>query len=233
MLWDMRRSLLHLIFEQGTISCQFERRTKPRQHFGGVNSHGKDCLYKWKFLPFGLKNAPTKFQRVIDRILTGLDFVQCYINDIVVYSDIVEEHQIHLQIVFVVAYASRSNNATESHYSSYEGECLAMVWVVAHFRCYLFGTQFTLVTDHQPFKWLMESDKLIGKLARWALILHEYDFQVVHKPGVANFDANGLSRNPCTNLKDNIGARWHGEVDEEMGARLACIDLFALVRCGL
>jgi hypothetical protein len=37
---------------------------------------------------------------VMDRILTRLDFVQCYINDIVVYSDTVEEHQIHLQIVF-------------------------------------------------------------------------------------------------------------------------------------
>jgi len=41
---------------------------------------------------------------------------------------------------FVVAYVSRSNNAVESHYSSYEEECLATVWVVAHFRCYLFGT---------------------------------------------------------------------------------------------
>jgi hypothetical protein len=51
-----------------------------------------------------------------------------------------------------VAYASRSNNATESCYSSYEGECLATVWAVAHFRCYLFGTQFTLVTDHQLLK---------------------------------------------------------------------------------
>jgi hypothetical protein len=70
-----------------------------------------------------------------------------------------------------VAYASRSNNATKSCYSWYEGECLATVWAVAHFRCYLFGTQFTLVTDHQPFKWLMEFDKLIRKLARWALIL--------------------------------------------------------------
>ncbi len=77
---------------------------------------------------------------------------------------------------FVVAYASRSNNATKSRYSSYEGECLATVWAIAHFRCYLFGTQFTLVTDHQPLKWLMESDKLTGKLARWALILQEYDF---------------------------------------------------------
>jgi hypothetical protein len=72
---------------------------------------------------------------------------------------------------FVVAYASRLNNAVESRYSSYEGECLAVVWVIAHFRCYLFGTQFTLVTNHQLLKWLMESDKLTGKLAWWAFIL--------------------------------------------------------------
>jgi len=49
---------------------------------------------------------------------------------------------------FVVAYASCSNNAAESHYSFYKGECLAVVWAVSHFRCYLFGTQFTIVTDH-------------------------------------------------------------------------------------
>jgi hypothetical protein len=33
-----------------------------------------------------------KFQRVMDRILARLDFVWCYIDDIVVYSDTVEEH---------------------------------------------------------------------------------------------------------------------------------------------
>jgi hypothetical protein len=73
---------------------------KAKTTFWGVNSHGKDCLYQWKFLPFGLKNAPAEFQHVMDRILAGLDFVRCYIDDIVVYSDIVEEHHIHLQIVF-------------------------------------------------------------------------------------------------------------------------------------
>ncbi|OAE30426.1 hypothetical protein AXG93_3483s1180 [Marchantia polymorpha subsp. ruderalis] len=40
---------------------------------------------------------------------------------------------------FVIAYASRSNNAAESRYSLYKGECLASLWVVAHFRCYLFS----------------------------------------------------------------------------------------------
>ncbi len=40
---------------------------------------------------------------------------------------------------FVVAYVSCLNNATESRHGSYEGECLATVWVVTHFKCYLFG----------------------------------------------------------------------------------------------
>jgi hypothetical protein len=65
---------------------------KAKTAFWGVNSHGKDCLYQWKFLPYGLKNAPAKFQRLMDKILARLDFVRCYIDDIVVYSDTVEEH---------------------------------------------------------------------------------------------------------------------------------------------
>jgi hypothetical protein len=73
---------------------------KAKTAFWGVNSHSTDCLYQWKFLPFGLKNTPIEFQCVMDRILAGLDFVQCYINDIVVYNDTMEEHQINLQIVF-------------------------------------------------------------------------------------------------------------------------------------
>jgi hypothetical protein len=49
---------------------------------------------------------------------------------------------------FVVAYVSRSNNAAKSRYSSYKGKCLVAVRAIAHFKCYLFGTQFTLVNDH-------------------------------------------------------------------------------------
>jgi hypothetical protein len=72
---------------------------------------------------------------------------------------------------YVIAYASQKNNKAKNNYSSYEGECLVVVWDVIYFRPYLYGTKFTLFTDHQPIKWLMTNDKLIGKLAHWALIL--------------------------------------------------------------
>ncbi len=81
---------------------------------------------------------------------------------------------------YVIAYASRSNNKAENNYFSYKEECLAVVWTVIHFRPYLYSTNFTSYTDHQPIKWLMTNDKLTSKLACWALILQEYEFKVIH-----------------------------------------------------
>ena len=67
---------------------------------------------------------------------------------------------------YVVAYASRSNNRAESNYSSYEGETLAVVWGVTHYRHYLYGRELTLFTFHHLLKWLLTSNKLTGKHAR-------------------------------------------------------------------
>jgi hypothetical protein len=53
----------------------------------------------------------------------------------------------------------------------------------------------------------MESDKLTRKLARWALMLMEYDFKVVPRAGLVNMDVDGLSRNPIPSQADAIGAR--------------------------
>ena len=101
-----------------------------------------------------------------------------------------------------VSYASRSCKHAEKNYESCEGECLAVVWATDHFQEYLFGTPFTLITDHEPLKWLMQTNKTTGTLARWSLLLQEYDMTVVHKRGSLNTNADGLSRNPRTPLID-------------------------------
>ncbi|CAI7741834.1 unnamed protein product [Closterium sp. NIES-53] len=62
----------------------------------------------------------------------------------------------------VVAFASRSCSPTKANYCSYEGEGLAAVWGINHFRVYLQGRRFVLVTDHQPLMWLMTNQELTG-----------------------------------------------------------------------
>jgi hypothetical protein len=43
----------------------------------------------------------------------------------------------------------------------------------------------------------------------------EYDFKVVHRAGLVNMDADGLSRNPIPSQADATGARWHVEDGED------------------
>jgi hypothetical protein len=105
-----------------------------------------------------------------------------------------------------------SNNKTERNYSSYAGECLAAVWEVSHFRVYLYGRRFVLLTDHEPLKWLMTNEKLTGMHARWAHILSEYDFEIKHRPRKRSGDADGLSRNPLQDETDLTDARMDHEV---------------------
>ena len=320
---------------------------------------GGSDLYEWIYMPFGVKNAPAKFQRVMDEVLKGIHFARCYIDDVIIFSTSFEDHLKHVGEVlrtlrkaglkchpgkstfavqevlylghwikpntlmpfaakveaidkmppptnvselrtflglasyyrkfipnfstkayplnqllrndvpwawgeretaamsalksalksepilrmpdhslpfilytdwsqrglgavlaqkeketneeFVVAYASRSNNRSEGNYSSYHGELLAVVWAVQHFRPYLYGVHFSLVTDHQPLSWIMKTDKLTGKLARWTCILQEYDFTVVHRPGADNSNADALSRNPLTTVADLTSARMDND----------------------
>jgi hypothetical protein len=80
------------------LPLRLEDRVKTA--FWGVDDDGRDMLFHWKFLPFGLKNAPAEFQRVMDQVLKGLPFSRCYIDDVIIFSNTPEEHVKHLQQVF-------------------------------------------------------------------------------------------------------------------------------------
>ena len=51
-------------------------------------------------VPFGLKNAPSYFQKHTDKVLINLSFARCYIDDIVIWSDTIEQHVTHSAQVF-------------------------------------------------------------------------------------------------------------------------------------
>jgi hypothetical protein len=73
-----------------------------------------------------------------------------------------------------------------------------VVHFVKHFRPYLYGRAFTIRTDHASLQWLVNFEMAEGQLARWLEALAEYKYTIQHRPGVKHGNADGLSRQPCT-----------------------------------
>lgn len=80
--------------------------------FHQIEMHSKDIAktaftvegghYEYIRMPFGLKNAPSTFQRVMDNVLTDLVGKIClvYLDDIIIFSTSLQEHIENLQLVF-------------------------------------------------------------------------------------------------------------------------------------
>ena len=59
-----------------------------------------NALYRCCVLPFGMKNAPASFQRLMNQVTMGLNSVVTYLDDVVVFSDSWEGHVDHIRELF-------------------------------------------------------------------------------------------------------------------------------------
>jgi hypothetical protein len=95
-----------------------------------------------------------------------------------------------------ISFASRMLNRAEQGYSTIERELTAIVWACRHFRPYLMGRVFTIVTDHKSLTWMFSVKDPSSRLLRWRLLLEEFCYTVQYKAGKKNVNADALSRNP-------------------------------------
>jgi transposase InsO family protein len=113
----------------------------------------------------------------------------------------------------VIVYLSQNLNKVQRKWSVTEQECWAIVWAIKKLRIYLYGTKFTVVTDHHPLCWLNKHKSENERLYRWSLALQEYEFDIVHKSGSCHRDADCLSRSvPSDQMVESNGI---GEYDED------------------
>jgi hypothetical protein len=92
-----------------------------------------------------------------------------------------------------IAYASRTLSKAEINYSVIQRELLAIVWAVKHFRPYLYGQKFKIITDHRPLTYLFNLKDVSSQLMRWRLQLEEYDYEIVDRASSLNAYAASLS----------------------------------------
>ena len=95
----------------------------------------------------------------------------------------------------LLAAYSRSYLSYEENYGITHKECLGVLFGIRQARPYVFGRQFTVVTDHCGLCFLMKAKDLSSRLARWSLELAEYNFKIIYNSGKAHGDADYLSRN--------------------------------------
>lgn len=100
----------------------------------------------------------------------------------------------------VVAYFSKVTQGAESKYHSYELETLAVVKALQHFRHYLVGLKFVVVTDCNALKSTERKKDLLPRVARWWIYLQDFNFSLEYRKGALMPHADYLSRNPISSV---------------------------------
>ena len=93
-----------------------------------------------------------------------------------------------------VGYFSRKLKPCEKKYSATDKEVLGVVLACRNFHHYLWGTHFTIITDHQPLTSVFKKKTKSPRMNRWILEMREYDYDINYIKGKFNVVADQLSR---------------------------------------
>ena len=99
----------------------------------------------------------------------------------------------------IISYASRALSSVEKRYSQTDIEGLALVWGIEHFRMFLLGSEFDVITDHRALEAIFNNPRSNppARIQRWMLRLQLYNFRVIYQKGLLN-EADYLSRHPTS-----------------------------------
>ena len=99
------------------------------------------------------------------------------------------------KVLHPVGYTGRTTTSVERRYDASNLEALAVIFAVKYFHVYLKSKPFEIWTDHAALLKIFKGNKeLSPKLIRYALLLNEYNFRIIHVKGIHNLAADALSR---------------------------------------
>ena len=117
-----------------------------------------------------------------------------------------------------IANASKTLTDTQRNYSQVQKEALAIIYALHKFHQFLYGRRFILVTDHKPLTSLFGPNKATPKLAanrlaRWALMLNQYNYKIEYRDTHDHGNADALSRLPAGPDEEFDGEESNADVD--------------------
>ncbi|XP_052735536.1 uncharacterized protein LOC128197521 [Vigna angularis] len=83
-----------------------------------------------------------------------------------------------------IYYLSKRFTDCEQRYSSLERTCCALAWATHRLRQYMLSHSTWLISKMDPIKYIFEKPALIGRIARWQMLLSEYDIVYVTQKSI-------------------------------------------------
>ncbi|CAM6128366.1 unnamed protein product [Calypogeia fissa] len=93
-----------------------------------------------------------------------------------------------------IYFASRYMSALEKNYFGTDREALGVIYACKKFRHYLLGYKVIFHTDHNSLKYIVNKPDLTRRIARWMLLLQEFNYEVVVRPGKGHANVDFFSR---------------------------------------
>lgn len=132
-------------------------------------------------MPFGLKNAPSIFQRCVNDILHEFigKFAYVYIDDVLIFSNSVEEHMKHISIIINALQESNMKISNEkSHFFKYEIEFLGHI--IKHGKITVDPEKIATIRDYEVPKTLKQLRSFLGLAGYYRKFIK--DFAKITKP---------------------------------------------------
>ncbi|XP_050387420.1 uncharacterized protein LOC126803710 [Argentina anserina] len=93
-----------------------------------------------------------------------------------------------------IAYLSKALSLYHQNSSTYDKEMMAILFAVSKWRHYLLGRRFTIITDHQTLRHLLNQRISTPSQHRWLSKLMGYDYVIEYRAGAHNTVPDALSR---------------------------------------
>ena len=97
------------------------------------------------------------------------------------------------KVGYAVSYCSRKLEEREKRYPVIEAEILSIVYSLSRFRWWIYNRKTIIWTDHSPLQYLNSLSKHSSRLARYNLILQEYNIETRYIKGTQQL-ADHLTR---------------------------------------
>ncbi len=130
-------------------------------------------IFQYNRLPFGLRNAPAFFSHTMQSIFGHLDFVEIYIDDLIIFSETVEKHLEHIKQIFDIV--EKYNIKLNPEKCQWGRDTIKILGhIISSNEIKMLPDKITVIRERKPPRNLKELQSILGLFNYYRKFIHNF-----------------------------------------------------------